>query len=243
MEKRSLIKSLNYAAEGIIHVLRTQRNMRIHFAAAALVLIFSLFINLSRAEFAILLFAIALVLVTELINTAVEATIDLVSTTYDPMAMIAKDVAAGAVLLASINALVVGYLIFFERLTPFTMTVLSRVRSSPVHITFIGLLLVMLVAIVGKVLMGRGTPFRGGMPSVHSALAFSAFLAITLIAHQFASGRITVLLSSLALLMALLVCQTRIETGVHSFFEVTIGALLGLLVTVLIWQVYFIYAH
>lgn len=241
VEKRSLIKSLNYAADGIIYVLRTQKNMKIHFATAAVVLILSLFLNLSRLEFVVLLFAIALVLATELINTAIEAAIDMVATTFDPMAMIVKDVAAGAVLLASLNAVVVGYLIFFDRLTPFSGAILQRVRRSPIHITFIGLFLVLLLAIVAKVLMGRGTPFRGGMPSVHSALAFSAFLAITLISYEFAPARMTALISTLALLMALLVSQTRIESGIHSPFEVTMGALLGLLVTILIWQAYFLY--
>ncbi len=242
MKSRSLIKSFNYAADGIIYVLRTQRNMKLHFLIAAIVLIASLFLNLTRLEFIILLFTVAFVLVAELINTAIEATIDVVTPTFDPLAMIAKDVAAAAVLISAINAVVVGYLIFFQRLSPYTVNVLLRVRNSPVHITFIGIFLVILFAIVGKVLMGRGTPFKGGMPSVHSALAFSGFVAITFIASQYCPARFTALISTLALLMALLVSQTRIETGIHSFLEVGVGALLGILVTVLVWQVYFLMA-
>lgn len=239
MKSRNLIKSFNYAAEGIIYVLRTQRNMKLHFLIAGIVLVLSLFLDLSRLEFIALLFAVTFVLVAELVNTAIEATIDVVTPTFDPLAMIAKDVAAGAVLISAINAVVVGYLVFFDRLSPFSVAVLLRVRKSPIHITFIGLFLVMLLAVVGKVWMGKGTPFRGGMPSVHSALAFSAFVAITFIAAQYLPAHFTSLVSTLALLMALLVSQTRIESGIHTFMEVGIGALLGIVVTVLVWQAYF----
>lgn len=243
MKSRNLIKSFNYAAEGIIYVLRTQRNMKLHFLIAGIVLVLSLFLNLSRLEFIALLFAVTFVLVAELVNTAIEAAIDVVTPTFDPLAMIAKDVAAGAVLISAINAVVVGYLVFFTRLSPVSVALLFRVRKSPIHITFIGLFLVMLLAIVGKVWMGKGTPFRGGMPSVHSALAFSSFVAITFISAQYLPAQFTSLVSTLALLMAFLVSQTRIESGIHSFWEVAVGALLGTIVTVLVWQVYFVWGR
>src|SRR4051794_387412 len=91
----SLIESFNYAFEGITHVLRTQRNMRIHFAVALAVLIAGLAVDVSRLELIALLLAIAFVLIAEMLNTALEAAIDVATTSFDPMAKLAKDIAAG----------------------------------------------------------------------------------------------------------------------------------------------------
>ena len=93
----SIVESFNYAVEGIIHVLRTHRNMRIHLAAAAIVLVLALWIGVTRMELVVLLLAIAFVLITEMINSAVEAAIDVATSSFDPLAKLAKDIAAGAV--------------------------------------------------------------------------------------------------------------------------------------------------
>ncbi len=111
--KRSIIDSFNYAVSGIIVSIKTERNMLIHYIIAVGVLGFSLFFNFTRTEFLILLFAITLVLVLEMINTAIEKTIDMITKEYHPYARIAKDISAGAVLIASINAIIVGYLLLF----------------------------------------------------------------------------------------------------------------------------------
>ena len=108
----SILESFNFAFEGIIHVLRTQRNMRIHFAVAVVVLVAALAFDVSRLELIALLIAIAFVLIAEMVNTAIEAAVDVASTSFDPMAKLAKDIGAGAVLIAAINAIAVGYLVF-----------------------------------------------------------------------------------------------------------------------------------
>ena len=100
----SLFQSFNYAAEGIVHAVRTQRNLWIHFAIAVAVLVAAIGFGATKLELAVLLLAITFVLVAELVNTAVEAAVDVASTSFDPMAKIAKDIAAGAVLVAALNA-------------------------------------------------------------------------------------------------------------------------------------------
>ena len=109
-ERRSpaVFQSFNYAFEGVIHAVRTQRNMRIHFALAAAVLVLAFIYDVTRLELIALIIAIAFVLIAEMVNTAVEATIDLSTPSFDPLAKIAKDLAAGAVLSASVNASAVG---------------------------------------------------------------------------------------------------------------------------------------
>ena len=106
------LNGFKYAIEGVVHVLRTQRHMRFHFLTLLLVLIVSLVFNLSRTEVMVLLFTISLVLTAEMFNTAIEAVTDLVTQTYHPLAKFAKDIAAGAVLITTINALAIGFLLF-----------------------------------------------------------------------------------------------------------------------------------
>jgi len=108
----TVFDSFNNAAEGIIHVVRTQRNMRIHFAVAFIVIVAALIINVTKLELIALLISITFVLIAEMLNTGIEAAIDIATTSFDPMAKLAKDIAAGAVLIATVNAIIVGYFVF-----------------------------------------------------------------------------------------------------------------------------------
>jgi len=229
----SLVESFNFAFEGIIHVLRTQRNMRIHFAVAIVVLVAALVVGVEKLELIVLLLAIAFVLITEMVNTAVEGAVDVATTSFDPMAKLAKDIAAGAVLIASTVAVAVGYLVFSDRVAERSSRLLDRLSNAPAELTLIALVLTTILVIATKALTGSGSPLRGGLPSGHAAIAFAGWMAITLALHD--SGR-RFLVSSLALIMALLVAQTRVESGVHSATEVFYGAVLGSLVTLAVFQ-------
>ena len=230
----SLIDSFNYAFEGIIHVLRTQRNLRIHFLVAAVVIVVAVLVNVTKLELIVLLLSIAFVLIAEMINTAVEAAIDIATTSFDPMAKLAKDIAAGAVLIASVNAVAVGYLVFSNKVANRSADLLDRLRQEPAELTLAALLITLIVVLAVKAYTGRGTPLRGGLPSGHAALAFAGWVAATYAAgdtHRF-------LVSTIALIMAFLVAQTRVESGIHSALEVTFGALIGALATLIVFQVF-----
>ena len=232
-QRPSLLDSFNWAFEGIIHVLRTQRNMRIHFAIAFAVLVAGFWSGVTRFELMALILAIAFVLIAEMVNTAVEHTIDVATTSFDPMAKLAKDIAAGAVLIASATAVAIGYLVFARRLQDPSGRLIDRVRDAPVDLTLIALLVTVILVIATKAISGRGTPLKGGLPSGHAALAFAGWMAATYAVsdsnHQF-------LISSLTLIMALLVAQTRVESGIHSALEVAYGGALGALVTLVVFQ-------
>ena len=228
----SVIESFDFAIEGVIHVLRTQRNMRLHFAAAVVVIVVAVAVGVSKIELSLLLVSIAFVLVAEMINTAVEGAIDAATTSFDPMAKLAKDIAAGAVLIASVNAVAVGYLVFAGKAADKTAEVLDRVRSAPAQITLVALVLTVIIVIATKAWTGRGTPLRGGLPSGHAAVAFAGWMAATYIVND--SHRFVV--SALTFIMALLVAQTRVESGVHSALEVAYGGALGALVTLAVFQ-------
>jgi diacylglycerol kinase (ATP) len=227
---KKLIDSFNYAIEGIIYTFKTEKNMKIHFAAAILVLILSLFYNFSKLEMIAIIVTISLVLMAEMINTAVETIVDLITDEYHVLAKIAKDIAAGAVLITALNAIFVAYLLFFNRLNPWTNILLTRLKNSPAHVTFITLIVVMIVTIILKAYFGKGTPLRGGLPSGHSAIAFCLATASTFISKN-------ILLSTISFIMAFMVAQSRVEGNIHSTFQVIVGAIIGILITVLFFQI------
>jgi diacylglycerol kinase (ATP) len=231
----SILQSFNFAFEGIIHVLRTQRNMRIHFVIAIAVLVAALAVDVSRLELIVLLLSISFVLIAEMINTAVEGAVDVASTSFDPMAKLAKDIAAGAVLIAAVNAIGVGYLVFSARIADRSNRILDRLSKTPAELTLVALVIVIVLVIAMKAISGRGTPLRGGWPSGHAAIAFAGWMAVTLTLgasdHRF-------LVSSLAFIMALLVAQTRVEAGVHTSLEVLTGGTLGAIVTLIIFETF-----
>ena len=229
----SLLGSFNYAIEGVIHVLRRERNMRVHFLLATVILVLAFAYDVTRVELMALLIAISFVLIAEMINTAVEEMIDLSTKGYDPRAKIAKDVAAGAVLVASVVAATIGYLVFIDRIRSPSYHLVNEVRAIPANLTIIALGLTVIAVIAVKAVSGRGTPLSGGLPSGHAALAFGAWMAITLVSAEFQHR---VLISTLAFLMAVLVAQTRVESGIHTTLEVAFGGVLGTLVTLILFQ-------
>ena len=112
----SLASSFRYASAGLRLFFATQRNARIQAALGGVALALAAAVRLSRVEWAVLVLVIALVLILEAVNTALEALVDLATAEYHPLAKQAKDLAAGAVWLASLAALAVGALLFGPRL-------------------------------------------------------------------------------------------------------------------------------
>jgi diacylglycerol kinase (ATP) len=226
-EAASLVASFNYAFDGVIYVVRTQRNM--------LVLPLGVLLGVDRVQLLLLFLAVTFVLITEMLNTALEKAIDVATTSFDPLARVAKDVAAGAVLVAAVNAVFVAYLVFAPLLRDPSRDAIQAVRQSPVHLSVIAVALVILLVIATKAITGRGTPLRGGLPSGHAAVAFGGWAAVSFVSQSYPHQ---LLVSSLVFLMALLVAQTRVEAGIHTPLEVLWGALLGALITAAIFQAF-----
>ena len=231
MKIKKMVESFNYAINGIIETVRTQRNMKIHIFAALCVLLACFLFDVSKIEFLILAITITLVLGAEIINTAIEATIDMSTNHYHPLAKIAKNASAGAVLVTAVNALLVGYIIFWDKISNLSYDVIHKVKESEPYMIFIALVFVVLATLIIKSIFGEGTPLRGGMPSGHSALSFSIATAISLITEE----PICIVLSYL---MALITAQSRVDSNVHAIWEVIVGALFGTLLTLLIFVIF-----
>src|SRR5579884_1154189 len=116
--RATFLRSFVHAWDGIVYAFLTQRNARVHLAAAIGATALGIVLRLSAVEFALIALAIMAVMAAEMINTVVEALVDLVTSDYHPLARVAKDVAAGAVLLCAIFSVVIGLLVFGPHLWP-----------------------------------------------------------------------------------------------------------------------------
>jgi len=228
---RNFWQSVDAALEGIIHTLQTERNMRLHFIIGFFALVAGLYFNLDYVEFILLLFAISFVLVSEMVNTALESLSDVVSKKeYDPVIKIAKDVSAGAVFVAAVNAGLTGYILTATRINIHRGDWFFRIRRSPWHITLIALIASVWIVIMVKLVRGEKNLLKGGMPSGHSAVAFAIWMAVWLLSKN-------TLISILVFLVALIVAKSRLQNGIHSAWEVLVGGVLGALTSLLVFQV------
>lgn len=118
-KSKKLINSFKYAIQGILSSFKTERNMKIHVLAMAIVIALGIFLKLSKIEWCIIIITIVMVISAELFNTAIETVVDMVSPQKNPQAKLAKDIAAGAVLTLAIGAVIVGAIIFIPKIVTF----------------------------------------------------------------------------------------------------------------------------
>jgi len=225
------MKSFRVALNGLVYTFRTQRHMRIHIYVVVIVILLGMFLNLGLREMLVLLFTISLVIVAEMFNSAIEATVDLVSPTYHPLAKFAKDIGAGAVLITSILAIVVGSLIMLgdNRWEEIKIDMTGESLGIPIPLKIIlGCLLLFIMIIVGKGLGKRGQVLKGGLVSGHAAFGF--FFAVSMIFIT-DNG----LASAIAILLAAIIAQSRLEAKIHSLFEVCLGAGVGVVLGLILF--------
>jgi diacylglycerol kinase (ATP) len=211
-------------------VFRTQRHMRLNFLVLVLVILGGLALGLKQVEMVVLLFTVTLVLMAEMFNTAVEAIVDLVTQTYHPLAKFAKDIAAGAVLVAVINAFVVGVMLFFagRHLPAYLSDRTLGADPDWVTIAVAALVLLGVLVTMGKVTGGKGKLWKGGVISAHTALGFFLCVTVLYVSRSIAAA-------IMAFMLAVLVAQSRVEAKIHTIREVVTGAVLALVLTAAVY--------
>lgn len=231
----NFIEACNNAVNGIIYAATTQTNIRKQLIIAVVVMILSLFYGLDTPEFLCLTFAVFFVIFAEMINTAIETVVDLFVDVYHPKAKIAKDVAAGAVVLSAVNALIVSYFLFFKEanLKFVSDTIFSNMIKSPFHLAFVAIILVVITVIAIKgacsTTKQRGQLVSEGfVPSGQSAIAFAALTAIWINSQD-------IITFTLALVLSILVAENRIQNNSRTRAEVIFGSFMGALIVLLVY--------
>lgn len=228
---RRWIKSTNFAIEGILHGTKTQRHLRYHLYSAAFILILSYVLGISRNDFLVIALTVIVVLLAELSNTAIEAVVDMVSPEQSEKAKIAKDVAAGAVLTTAFGAAVIGYIILLPHIRNAFQEGFRIARHSGEEISVMAVVLVLILVVMTKAHFGKGTPLRGGIPSGHSALAFSVWVVVIYTTGSFIA-------SVLCFIFAAVIAATRVSSKIHTIGEVIFGAVMGAALTFLLFRIF-----
>ncbi|NWF76483.1 MAG: diacylglycerol kinase [Nitrospirae bacterium] len=224
-------KSANFAIEGILHAAKTQRHLRYHFYTAAFVLLLSYILGISRFEFLIITLSVIAVLLAEMFNTAIETVVDIISPEESEKARIAKDIAAGAVLITAFGVAVIGYIILFPYLVESFKTGIHITKHTNDEIALIAFIIVVILVVITKSYVKKGLPLSGGMPSGHAAIAFSAWVATTYITENFT-------VSLISFVIAIMIAQSRVIVKAHNIWEVILGGLMGAIVTFLLFSIF-----
>ncbi|SDC72502.1 diacylglycerol kinase (ATP) [Paenibacillus sp. UNCCL117] len=223
-------RSFRYAYEGVKYALATQRNMRFHFFAAFAALVAALLFGLPKTDVLFLLLAVTLVIVTELINTAIEKTVDLAMPDIHPLAKIAKDVAAAAVLVTAAFAVIAGMIVFYEPVDHLIRA--GRVKEGHAFTAGAVWILLSLVILSVIVIQTRFTDKGNWVkPSLLSAVAFAVS---TLIAYRTDDT----LVSLLGFLLSGVLSLALHDKRRRPLSSLLLGALLGSLITVFSFYLY-----
>ncbi|MCI8999868.1 MAG: phosphatase PAP2 family protein [Clostridia bacterium] len=238
MKNGNFLDACQNALDGIIYAITTQSNIKKQLLIAVAVMLISLFFDLSRAEFLCLMFTVVLIIIAEMFNTAIETVVDLYTDLYHPKAKIAKDVGAGAVVIAAINAVIVAYFLFFQKISTIGLRMVEEVVNSPIHLAFVAVLLTVIVIVTLKAAATRNHKFikENFMPSGQTAVDFAALTIVWLTTRN-------VVIFTLALVLALLVAINRYQTKKRTKLEIIIGACVGVLVVILLYGLAILYLH
>lgn len=236
MKNGNFLDACQNALDGIIYAITTQSNIKKQLVIAVIVMLVSLFFDLNKAEFLCLMFTVVLIIVAEMINTAIETVVDLYTDLYHPKAKIAKDVAAGGVVISAINAIIVAYFLFFEKISTVGLKMVDEIVNSPVHLAFVSILLTVIVIVTLKAAATKKHKFikENFMPSGQTAVAFAGLTIIWLTTRN-------VVIFTISLVLALVVAINRYENRKRSKLEIVAGALVGVMVVVLIYGLALIY--
>lgn len=229
LHNNNFFEAWKNAVNGIIYGTTTQSNVRKQLVIIACVMVASLFFNLSKLEFICLIFAFVLIIFAEMINTAIETVVDLYTDLYHPKAKIAKDVAAGAVVISALNALIITYFILFDKIGMEGTSIIKTVINSPGYLAFVAIALVIIVTVALKAAkINDRLNNKQLIVSGQSMIAFSAVTAIWINTEN-------IVIVALALTMAIIISLNRIESNQRTILEVVLGAILGILITLLVY--------
>lgn len=232
LHNSNFIEACENAVNGIIYATTTQSNIKKQLVIAVIVMVLSLFFELTRAEFLCLCFAVFAVIFAEMVNTAIETIVDLITDKYHPKAKIAKDVGAGAVVLVALNAIIAAYFLFFQKIGQVGTTVLDTMMQSRNHMAFVAIMITIIAVVAIKAAMSSNKEKLGRNRfdiSGQTALAFAALTAIWLNTKD-------IVIFVLTLILSVLIAENRVEVKSKSLSEIIFSSAMGILIVLLIYS-------
>lgn len=230
-KNKNFMDAWKNAINGIIYATTTQGNVKKQLVIAVIVVIISLFFDLNKAEFLCFMFTIVLILFAEMVNTAIETVVDLYTDIYHPKAKIAKDVAAGGVVITAINAVIVAYFLFFDKVSNIGLQFIRNIATSPIHLAFASVIITV-IAILTLIAMATTNKHKflnkKFIPSGHATLAFAANTIIWLTTNN-------IIIITLSLVLSILVAESRIESKAHKLSEVVFSSCVGIILILVIY--------
>ena len=230
-KNRTFFSATRNALNGIIHAFKTERNLRIDYIMGALVLFISLFFDFSKLELITLIITIGFVLFAEMINSVVEYIVNLITQEYNLNAKAAKDIAAGGVLMASVIAVIVAYLLFVDKIHVASTTLLTTMLSSKAHLLVTILFVVVLLIVILKGVFSdkKENNYVKAFPSARVAVSFALATYLFVMTKNLIVGGV-------AFVLSVMVSSIKRENDKTTLMQVVLSALLGILIVLAIYQ-------
>ncbi|MEG2310390.1 MAG: diacylglycerol kinase [Clostridia bacterium] len=228
-KNKTFITALGHAIDGIIRAFKTERNLRIDYILGLFILIISLFFDFTKTEFACLCLTVGFVLFAEMINSAVEYIVDLITDKYDDRAKAAKDIAAGGVLISAGVAVCVTYFLFVDKIGNATTAVLTSIFASKLHILATILFAIIMLTVILKGVFSKGNTVSKSFPSARVSVAFALTTYVYIITKDLFS-------TGVAFLLSVIISQIRIEKTKVKPLYILLSAAMGILVVLIIYQ-------
>lgn len=229
MKNRTLGDSFKNALEGIFYVIKAERNMKIHIASALVVILLSINYKLDKIETVFVCVAIGLVLVCELLNTAIEVLVDMVMESFHPKAKIVKDVAAGGVLMSAILSVVIGYIIFIDRVAIDTGYAVGFLRNLDIRISIAVLTGAIVLLVIIAAAFKKKVSMKSGWDTAIAFIVSAAAMAVLLW-----NGNVKN--SILFFGICMLIVISRFKKKMQNFYGILLGAVPAFLIVLIIYQ-------
>lgn len=229
VKNKNFATALHHSVDGVIRAFKTERNLRIDYLIAVLVLIAGVIFGLDKVEFICLCLTVGFVIFSEMMNSVSEYIVDLVTDKYDDRAKAAKDIAAGGVLISSTISIIVAYFLFADKLKDATTSVITSIYSSNAHIMFTIIFMIVVFVVILKGLLGKGDDYSHTGPSLKIALAFGLSTYACIITRSYLVGFVCGVLSFM--IFGMKVTNTKAKK-----INMVYSAILGIIVVLLVYE-------
>lgn len=229
-KNKSIFSAMKNAINGLIHVFKTEKNLRIDYIIGVLVFGTSFFFNFTKTEFACLCLTIGFVIFAEMINSTIEYMVDLLTDKYDERAKAAKDIAAGAVLIASGIAVVVAYFLFIDKIKGASLMIISQMLNSNTHLLATILFIIILLTVILKGFFSKTRNYVKAFPSARIVISFGLATFLLLITNS-------ILVGGVAFALCFIITELKRENEKVHLAYIILSALLGILLVLIVYQI------